>query len=84
MTADLNGPARPTSKTMIGNGSMTNDSDILPSDPHRIIGLANKPIRRNADDSNAYFDRHFGWKMLGRLDLALADLGRSLALENHP
>jgi tetratricopeptide (TPR) repeat protein len=82
MTADSNGPRRQSSKAKIGSGNM--DSDFLRSDPYQIISLANEAIKRNADDSIAYFDRHFGWKMLGRLDLALADLDRSLALENHP
>jgi tetratricopeptide (TPR) repeat protein len=68
----------------IGRGRLNAESDGLRSDPVKFIEMANEAVRRRPDDSNVYFDRHFGWKALGRLDLALADLDRSLALENHP
>ena len=43
----------------------------------------NRRVAQHPTDANAYFARHQAWKRLGYLDLALADLDASLALERH-
>jgi tetratricopeptide (TPR) repeat protein len=57
--------------------------DLLRSEPEKYLGLAEEFIRQNPDDSHGYFTRHWAWKRLGRMDLALADLDHSLRLEPH-
>jgi tetratricopeptide (TPR) repeat protein len=57
--------------------------DLLRSEPEKYLDLAEEFIRQNPDDSHGYFTRHWAWKRLGRMDLALADLDHSLRLEPH-
>jgi tetratricopeptide (TPR) repeat protein len=65
--------------------AMTNKKfAILRSDPAKYLEQANEAVRRNPDDPDAYYDRHHAWEELGALDLALADLDKSLALREHP
>jgi tetratricopeptide (TPR) repeat protein len=54
----------------------------LLKDPERFLELANQLVEQHPDDQMSYFTRHQAWKQLGLLDLALADLDRSLALED--
>jgi tetratricopeptide (TPR) repeat protein len=44
---------------------------------------ANALIEQDPNDSLAYFTRHQAWKSLGQPHLALDDLDRSLALDDH-
>jgi len=53
------------------------------TDPKMFWELTNKRVELHPDSAKAYFGRHQAWKRLGRLDLALDDLDRSLALEDH-
>jgi tetratricopeptide (TPR) repeat protein len=45
--------------------------------------VTNRRVEEHPDSPNAYFGRHQAWERLGWLDLALADLEKSLALEDH-
>jgi tetratricopeptide (TPR) repeat protein len=56
---------------------------ILRSDPQKFLDIANKRIRRNPNDAEAYDDRHLAWEKLGKLEQALADLDKSLSLREH-
>ncbi|MFZ2005312.1 MAG: tetratricopeptide repeat protein [Stellaceae bacterium] len=53
------------------------------TDPEKFLELVNARVEEHPDDPNAYFARHQGWSRLGLLDLALADLDKALALEDH-
>jgi len=53
------------------------------TNPQKYWELTNKRVDLHPDSPNAYFARHQAWERLGRLDLALADLDKSLALEDH-
>jgi tetratricopeptide (TPR) repeat protein len=57
---------------------------LLRSDPEKFLELTNKLVGQHPADANAYFVRHQAWSRLGCLDLALADLDKSLSLEDHP
>jgi tetratricopeptide (TPR) repeat protein len=52
-------------------------------DPEKFLELMNGLVEQRPDDPNAYFARHQAWSRLAQLDLALADLDKSLALEDH-
>lgn len=52
-------------------------------EPERFLELTNQLVDQNPDDPNAYFARHQAWERLGQSNLALADLDKSLALEDH-
>jgi tetratricopeptide (TPR) repeat protein len=54
------------------------------SDPQKYLKQVNERIRRNPNDADAYYDRHLAWEKLGKLDLALVDLDKSLSLQEHP
>jgi tetratricopeptide (TPR) repeat protein len=56
---------------------------LLRTDPVKFLALTNKLVDQHPDDANAYFSRHSAWSHLDRPDLALADLDKSLALEDH-
>jgi tetratricopeptide (TPR) repeat protein len=56
---------------------------LLRSEPEKYLELADEFIKQNPDDAHGYFTRHWAWKRLGRLDLALADLDRSVRIEAH-
>src|SRR5579863_3525761 len=56
---------------------------LLRSDPEKFLDLTNQLVEQHPDDPNAYFARHQAWKRLGLLRLALEDVDRSLALEDH-
>jgi tetratricopeptide (TPR) repeat protein len=70
------------------DGKITHD-DIdrqfyqLRKDPERFLELTNQLVEQHPDDANAYFARHQAWQCLGMSNFALADLDRSLALEDH-
>lgn len=53
------------------------------TDPQKFWEVTNKRVEEHPNSPNAYFGRHQAWERLGRLDLALADLDKSLALEDH-
>jgi tetratricopeptide (TPR) repeat protein len=59
------------------------DFVLYRTDPERFLEVTNERVERRPDSANAYFGRHQAWKRLGQLDLALADLDTSLALEDH-
>src|SRR5262249_35997326 len=56
--------------------------DLLDSDPHRFLQMANEVITSNPQDRNGYLSRHRGWDAIGRQDLALADLDKALSLRD--
>jgi tetratricopeptide (TPR) repeat protein len=51
--------------------------------PSQFLEATNQRVAEHPDDPNAYFARHQAWERLGQLDLALADIEKSLALEDH-
>src|SRR5262249_57562613 len=51
------------------------------SDPERYHALANAFGDQNPLKPDGYFSRHHAWMHLGRPELALADLDKSLSLE---
>jgi predicted RNA polymerase sigma factor len=51
--------------------------------PHQFLDAMNRLVGERPDDPNAYFARHQAWTRLDLLESALADLERSLALEDH-
>jgi tetratricopeptide (TPR) repeat protein len=53
------------------------------TDPEKFLELMNAKVDHHPDDPNAYFARHQAWSRLGQLNLALADLDKALALEDH-
>ena len=53
------------------------------TDPQKFWELTNQRVEQHPDSSRAYFGRHQAWARLGRLDLALSDLDKSLDLEDH-
>jgi tetratricopeptide (TPR) repeat protein len=53
------------------------------TDPQKFWEVTNERVNRHPDSARAYFGRHQAWERLGRLDLSLADLDRSLALDDH-
>lgn len=61
----------------------TEQFERLRSEPEQYLNLADEFIRQNPEDPHGYFTRHWAWKRLGRLDLALTDLDRSLQIEPH-
>ncbi|MBV8888900.1 MAG: tetratricopeptide repeat protein [Alphaproteobacteria bacterium] len=71
----------------IGNESTEDEIDrefqLWRTDPKKFWETTNKRVELHPDSPNAYFARHQAWERLGRLDLALADLNRALALEDH-
>jgi tetratricopeptide (TPR) repeat protein len=52
------------------------------TDPKKFWEVTNKRVEDHPDSAKAYFGRHQAWERLGRLDLALADLDKSLSLED--
>ncbi len=56
---------------------------LLRTDPQKFMALANKLVEQHPTDRKAYFSRHWAWAHLDRSDLALADLDKSLALEDN-
>lgn len=58
--------------------------ELLRSDPQKYLALANELVRQNPSDSGAYWDRYSAWHKLGRNDLALQDLNKSLELKRTP
>jgi len=51
--------------------------------PYRFLELMDQRVAQHPDDAKAYFARHQAWSRLDRLDLALADLDKSLALQDR-
>jgi len=62
---------------------MTERFGLLKSNPTEYLRLADELISQNPQDPIAYFSRHHVWIELGKPELALADLDRSLELERH-
>jgi tetratricopeptide (TPR) repeat protein len=69
--------------TKITNDDIDRQFTLLRTNPEKFLGLTNQLVEHQPNDPNAYFVRHQAWKRLGALDLALADLDTSLALEDH-
>ena|SRR5579862_557624 len=67
----------------ITHETLTERLDLLKSNPVEYLRLANEVVRQHPRDPNAYFSRHHAWTELGKPELALADLDRSLELERH-
>ncbi|HTV90575.1 MAG TPA: tetratricopeptide repeat protein [Stellaceae bacterium] len=59
------------------------DFALYRTDPERFLEVTNERVERRPDSARAYFGRHQAWERLGCLDLALADLDKSLALGDH-
>ena len=57
--------------------------DLLRTDPQKYLGLAKELVRSNPDSPDGYFSRYHAWSRLGRKDLALADLNKTISLEQH-
>lgn len=58
--------------------------NILRDNPHRYLHIVNEWIAADSNDASAYFDRHYAWKRLEKLDLALSDINKSIELEPDP
>ncbi len=65
------------------DADLVENHDLLRSDPERYLALANAFVRQNPSHPDGYFSRHYAWMSLGRPDLALEDLDKSLSLEPH-
>jgi len=67
----------------ISLGDIDREFQLLRNDPEAYLELTNGFVEQHPDNANAYFARHHAWESLGLPDLALADLDKSLALEDH-
>jgi tetratricopeptide (TPR) repeat protein len=67
----------------ISQEEMDRQFQLWRTDPQKFWELTNERVERHPDSANAYFGRHQAWERLGRLDLALDDLDKALALEDH-
>ncbi len=67
----------------ITHETLTEHFGLLKSNPIEYLRLADELVGQNPRDPIAYFSRHHAWVELGKLQLALADLDRSLELERH-
>lgn len=56
---------------------------LLRTDPKAFLGLAEELVCSNPEDPAGYFSRYQAWYELGRKDLALTDLNKTLSLEEH-
>jgi tetratricopeptide (TPR) repeat protein len=70
------------------DGKITHDDidrqfHLLRTDPEKFLELTNQLVEQHPDDAHAYFARHQAWKRLGQLDLALADVDKSLSLKDR-
>lgn len=57
---------------------------LLRESPEKYIEKMSAFIGAHPDDSSGYFARAGGWQILRRLDKALEDIDRSLALDEKP
>jgi len=62
---------------------MRAEHEILRHDPQKYVEMMTSHIQDDPNDAHAYFSRHQGWEKLGRFDDALADLNKSLNLDEH-
>ena len=69
--------------TKITDDDLMQHFNLLRTDPQKYLSLADEVVRSNPDDPHAYFSRYQAWNRLGRKDLALADLNKTLSLEHH-
>jgi tetratricopeptide (TPR) repeat protein len=69
--------------TKITHEHLMQNFDLLRTDPRKYLDLADELIRSNPDSPDGYFSRSQAWDSLGRKDLALADLNKTLSLEQH-
>jgi tetratricopeptide (TPR) repeat protein len=53
------------------------------ANPEEFLEMMNALVEQRPDDPNAYFARHQAWSHLTQPNLALADLDKALALEDH-
>ena len=67
----------------ISHDDLTRQFDLLRSNPEKYLGLAEQLVKQDPEDEHAYFSRHQAWVHLGRYELALADLDKSLSLAPH-
>lgn len=51
------------------------------TNPQKYLGIVNKWIEENPDDSSPYFSRHYAWMELGEPRRALDDMNTSIKLE---
>ena len=54
------------------------------ADPARFVEIATQWIAADPTDSHAYYDRHSAWMRLGKPQLALDDINRSIELDPRP
>jgi len=57
---------------------------ILRRDPQKYLQIANEWVRKNPENSDAYFDRHFAWMQIGQPRRALDDLSKAIELDPKP
>ncbi len=69
--------------TKVSDADLIENHGLLRSDPERYLALANAFVQQNPSNPDGYFSRHRAWMTLGRPDLALEDLDKSLNLEPH-
>lgn len=67
----------------VSDADLLENHGLLRSDPERYLALANAFVHQNPSHPDGYFSRHHAWMNLGRPDLALADLDKSLSLQSH-
>jgi hypothetical protein len=56
---------------------------LLRKNPEKFLELTNSLVEQRPNDALAYFSRHWAWEKLGCPELALADLDKSLTLQEH-
>jgi tetratricopeptide (TPR) repeat protein len=57
---------------------------LLRTEPQKFLTLTNEFVKQRPRDAGAYFVRHQAWSEVGQPELALADLEKSLELEDRP
>ena len=69
--------------TELTDEEILRDLDLMRGDTNMYIQRVSDFIRQNPDSPDGYFRRYQAWEHLGRPDLALEDITRSLELEEH-
>lgn len=70
-------------KRKITHDDVDREFHLLRNEPEKFLELTNELVEQRPDDPQAYFSRHWAWENLGSNELALADLDKSLSLQNH-
>ncbi len=67
----------------VSEADLVENHGLLRTDPEYYLALVNAFVLQNPSNPDGYFSRHQAWMNLGRPDLALEDLNKSLSLEPH-